>query len=203
MISGFGCRPNPTMQLALDIMKYRAICPKCGARFPRSSYFGWHSYVHRRCNSCGSLYTADLVWEHIGSVVLGLSLAAPAILADQGLISWFGAGVTSVLSLLIGYLLYPYITKFVVVEAKHELSGSTPIGLCREVHPLFRFFAGTIGLVGVLGLGLIVFMYFIGKSSLGLSARNIIDLALFTALAVYGLSIAIRGKIPSGILPWK
>ena len=97
----------------------------------------------------------------------------------------------------------PSRTKFVVAKGDQELKGSTPTGLGQVVHPIFRFLAGTIGFVGILTLGLSVFLSYVGKTPLQMDVKTIIDLALSTILGVYGVSIAIRGKAPSGILPWK
>ncbi len=80
---------------------------------------------------------------------------------------------------------------------------STPTGLGKSVNPFVRLLAGIIGFVGILGWGLSVFLSYVGAMPLRMDATTVAELVLFTVFAVYGLSIAIRGKAPSGVLPWK
>jgi len=103
-------------------MKYRAICPGCGAKFPRTFYFKWLPHVRRCCDLCGCTYMVNSWWEWIGSGVLGLSWAVFALLALFGVMSWFIAVPLILAVFIAGYILFPYITPFDLIQdaKKHE-----------------------------------------------------------------------------------
>ena len=106
----------------LTTMKYRAVCPGCGIRFSRKLYFRWLSHVQRRCPSCDCNYIANSLWEHIGNLLFAIPAAIPILLSIFHALSW-AITITLVLAVyLIGFALFPYITKFVLVqkEQNHE-----------------------------------------------------------------------------------
>ena len=105
-------------------MKYRAICPRCGVRFSRALYFTWLSHVHRRCQSCGCSYKADSLWEHLGSLGLAAGFGVSLSLGWFGLVSWPVSVLLFFGVAAIGYILFPYITPFVIIQDKHEQTPS-------------------------------------------------------------------------------
>ena len=68
--------------------------------------------------------------------------------------------------------------------------------------PILRVFAGVIGAVGVLCAILAVVAWSLGVPNV-INAYNIFCVLVGVVFAVYGISIAIRGKAPRGIVPWK
>jgi hypothetical protein len=101
-------------------MKYRATCPGCGIRFPRSFFFKWLPHVRRHCTACGCTYRANSVWEWTGSSLLGVSWAAIGCLAIFRAISWGMAAVLTLAVGLTGYALFPYVTPFDLLEEKSD-----------------------------------------------------------------------------------
>src|SRR5277367_1563963 len=97
-------------------MKYRATCPGCGVRFSRSSYFTNLPHLRRRCKACGCRYRVDSLWEWVGSSIMGVGWATFFLLGWFGLMSWPLAIVLIVFVQVLCYLLYPYVTPFVLIQ---------------------------------------------------------------------------------------
>lgn len=130
-----GDKPVPTSGDTVptrEILRYRAVCPGCGARFSRSLYFTWLSHVHRRCQNCGCCYKADTKWEHVGSALLGLSFGACFLVGWLGVMSWTVAGLLLMGAAAAGCFLFPYVTQFVIV---HEGPSHERPGRCGAVNP--------------------------------------------------------------------
>lgn len=101
-------------------MQYRAICPACGQRLPRSGYFR----PHHQCPACKTVIKPDPAWDRagnmIGAITLGLLVIITAFLgATFGRPGWIIGVATFVALLALGYVLYPYFTPH--VTADHDL----------------------------------------------------------------------------------
>ena len=80
---------------------------------------------------------------------------------------------------------------------------SLPSGLGKPVRPLIRILAALIGLVCLISLGLSAFLFFVGAPDIRLETKTVVDLCLSALVAVYAIGIAVSGKAPKGIWPWK
>ena len=96
-------------------MKYRATCPGCGTKFPRAFYHK-RLRIRRCCVSCGCYYTGNFWWETIGNAVLGVLGATFALLAIFGVMTWFVAAPLILAVYIAGYIFFPYITVFDLVQ---------------------------------------------------------------------------------------
>jgi hypothetical protein len=76
-------------------------------------------------------------------------------------------------------------------------------GLGRPVRPLIRVLAGVIGAAGIVGFALAASLWWLGAPQFRLNVGTAFDLLAFVAMAAYGTSIAVRGKAPRGIVPWR
>ena len=73
----------------------------------------------------------------------------------------------------------------------------------KPVRPLIRIFAALIGLVGLFGLGLNAFLFYVGAPDIRFEFKTVADLSLLALAAAYGIGIGVSGKAPKGVLPWK
>jgi hypothetical protein len=80
---------------------------------------------------------------------------------------------------------------------------ATPSGLGKPVRALVRILAALIGFVGLFGLVLSALLFFIGAPDSRFDLKTAAELFLFAFFAIYGTCIGVRGKAPSGIVPWK
>ena len=78
-----------------------------------------------------------------------------------------------------------------------------PSGLGEPVRPVIRILAALIGFVGLFGLALAAILYFFGAPDIRFDLKTSVDLFLLTLFAAYGICIGVRGRAPTGILPWK
>ena len=81
--------------------------------------------------------------------------------------------------------------------------STTESGLGQPVRPLIRALAGVIGVVGVVSFALGASLWWLGAPQFRLDVETALALAACAALAAYGISIAVRGKAPRGIVPWR
>ena len=81
--------------------------------------------------------------------------------------------------------------------------STTESGLGQPVRPIIRVLAGVIGVVGVVGFALGASLWWLGAPQFILNVDTAFALISFAALAAYGISIAVRGKAPRGIVPWR
>jgi hypothetical protein len=101
-------------------MKIRAICPDCTNRIPRSWYIKFLAHVNRACPHCGATIRSNTKWEWISSVCLGILLAAPWLAVLIGSITWLMAIAIAIGTSLIGWIVFPYVTPFDLVEPPEE-----------------------------------------------------------------------------------
>lgn len=109
-----------TLGRLASLMKYRAVCPKCGVRFSRALYFSWLSHVRRHCSSCGCSYKANSLWEHLGSAGLAVGFGVSLSLGWFGFVSWPISILLFLAVAATGYVLFPYITPFVLIQEEHD-----------------------------------------------------------------------------------
>lgn len=110
----------------LTMMKYRAVCPRCGKKFPRSFYYRWRQY-RGQCSSCGCKYRVNWLWELIGDGVHACALATFALSALLGLMSWWMAAALILAVFIIGYILFPYLTPYTQVRASKTHDGTSDV----------------------------------------------------------------------------
>jgi hypothetical protein len=91
-------------------MKYRAVCPGCGVRFPRWFWFKWLPHVRWRCAACGCAYRVNPWWEWTADIGFGILWALCAALAMFHFVSWAVAAVAVAAVFVLAYALFPYIT---------------------------------------------------------------------------------------------
>ena len=73
----------------------------------------------------------------------------------------------------------------------------------KPVRPFIRILAALIGFVGLFGLALSALLFIIGAPDNRFDLEAVAGLILMALLAIYGTCIGIRGKAPTGIVPWK
>ena len=76
--------------------------------------------MRRRCASCGCCYRVSPAWEHIGSGVFGIVCGGVILLAMSHMLPWSLAIILVLLLGFIGYILFPYVTPFALVEDEEE-----------------------------------------------------------------------------------
>jgi len=100
-------------------MKYRATCPSCGIKIPRTMFFLGPSFPHR-CKSCGCRYRSDAVWEWIADFVFAAMILSVLGLAWYHRISWPLAVILIIFGIGISYAIFPFVTPFVLVGKKQS-----------------------------------------------------------------------------------
>ncbi len=99
-------------------MKYHAICPGCGMRFPRWHFFKCHAHIRYRCRACGCCYQSESVWEWVGDAIGGALLGGILLLGIFQVVPWLVVGLLVGVLLALGYFLFPFFTRFVLVQAE-------------------------------------------------------------------------------------
>jgi hypothetical protein len=103
-------------------MRYLAECPRCHTRVGRVAYLRWG--IARQCVQCHTRLKENARyawWWSIpffgpGGVMIGLAVC--------GVVIWELAISVFVISMVLGYVLFPYVTKLEIVdkETKHDES---------------------------------------------------------------------------------
>ncbi len=101
-------------------MKYRAICPHCGLRFPRRMSVWNVPHLRRRCSRCGETFRAVAWSEYVGDAVMAAAWAAPILLALFGNLSWLIAIALAIAVLGISVWAWPYFTIFEKASPKEH-----------------------------------------------------------------------------------
>ena len=96
-------------------MKYRAICPSCSTKISRLLYFLGPSLPHR-CKACSCTYRSQSLWEWTADFIAVALILPILFLAWHHHISWVLAVLWILFVFAIGYVLFPYITPFVLVK---------------------------------------------------------------------------------------
>lgn len=109
-------------------MKYRAICPACKARFPRSYFFRTVPEWKHRCPACGARVKSNSLWEWTGNAICGLPIGILLALGAFGVISWVTAGLAAAAAVVLQVILFPYFTKYDLVagpqaDSREESTG--------------------------------------------------------------------------------
>ena len=73
-------------------------------------------HVRYRCPGCGSTVKSNTKWEWIGDLILGVLLSLILFAAMAELLSWFTSGIAFVIVFGGGWFVFPYVTKFDLVE---------------------------------------------------------------------------------------
>ena len=103
-------------------MKYRSLCPSCNANIPNSWYFHVLPHIRKKCPVCRSAIKVDSKWEWIGNCILGIPIGIGLLLGAGGVVHWAISLIIISLTVLVGYVLFPYMTPFNLVEAYEENS---------------------------------------------------------------------------------
>jgi hypothetical protein len=98
-------------------MKYRAVCPGCGVRFPRRFWFKWLPHVKWRCETCGCTYRVNSWWEWSTDIISGVLCASFLLLAWFHMLSWRVAVILLLGTFAVAYALFPYITPCDLVKS--------------------------------------------------------------------------------------
>ncbi len=96
-------------------MKRRALCPGCGVPLPRWMFFKILPHAHYQCGACGCRYQADPLWEWAGDAIGAVVLAVIFLLGWFRMSPWLVAILLSIALLVAAILLFPYLTRFVLV----------------------------------------------------------------------------------------
>jgi hypothetical protein len=101
-------------------MPYRATCPACGIRLPRSGYF----HPFHQCPACHTLIRPEPTWNRTGNLIcgglLGLIVIGGAFLgATLGARGWLLALAAFVAFLTLCWALWPYMTPYEAVLHTH------------------------------------------------------------------------------------
>ncbi len=106
-------------------MKRHAQCPGCGVPLPRRLFFKILPHAHYQCETCGCRYMADPLWEWAGDALGAALLGALVVLAWCRVVSWLVATLLSVALVAAAFLLFPYLTRFILVApAEKARDGS-------------------------------------------------------------------------------
>ncbi|MHC4406585.1 MAG: hypothetical protein ACYTG0_43725 [Planctomycetota bacterium] len=97
-------------------MEYRAICPSCAARLSRWWYFKCVPEFRHTCPYCGARIKSNSKWEWIGDFFIGAPVALLLVAAMAGWLPWIAAIVVTISVSSLGLLLFPYFTKFDLLE---------------------------------------------------------------------------------------
>ena len=105
-------------------MKYRAVCPCCAHRLPRSGYFG----PNHQCPACGAAIRPEPTWNQTGNAIAGVLLTVALIVggaygAIYGAAGWIVCGALFLAVTSLGWVLYPYFTPY---EAVGPVSAPAP-----------------------------------------------------------------------------
>lgn len=101
-------------------MTYRAICPSCGYKFGRRWCFRAVPEHRFKCPSCNRRIKLNSCWEWIGNSVFAIPVIAAITLWDLWhLPSWTALSIIAA-SLITPISLYPYITKFDLIDESRE-----------------------------------------------------------------------------------
>jgi hypothetical protein len=115
-------------------MPYRATCPACGIRLPRSGYF----HPFHQCPACRALIRPQPTWNQTGNLIAGglltLIVICGAFLGTMlGLRGWLVAAAAFVAFLTLCWVLWPYITPYEAVLHAHGFPVQPPAD---PAHPL-------------------------------------------------------------------
>ena len=103
--------------LSEAIVKYRALCPGCGAPISRLMVFRVPALPHC-CEHCGCWHRSNAVWEWVADVLTAAAFLMLVWLAWSHRITWTLAAALSAIVFAASYVLFPYITPFVFARPK-------------------------------------------------------------------------------------
>lgn len=83
------------------------------------------------------------------------------------------------------------------------MTTATGPGPGRRVGPIIRLLAGLMGVIGLATLGAVASLVAMGSPRSFLNVGDLFGIACCFLMALYGLAIAVRGRTPSGVIPWK
>ena len=97
-------------------MKVRAICPNCSHPVERSSF-----YLSRiKCTNCGTAIRAATTWDII-TIIPAIVILVALLYTTWGTPSlWLSFPAAAVLALFYRWLIFPYYTRFVLVQNQQE-----------------------------------------------------------------------------------
>ena len=97
-------------------MRYRALCPKCGAKIGRWNFLLTVPEMRRTCRHCGCCYKANSKWEWIGDIIGGIPVAIFLLLGTSRLVDWATVLMCLAAWFGVGFLMFPFVTSFEAVE---------------------------------------------------------------------------------------
>ena len=99
-------------------MKYRAVCPNCNHKLGREYFIKVIPELGNTCPSCGSEIKSNSLWEWVGSAILAIPVVISIGLFVLRFISGKRFFEILATTFIIGYLSFPYVTKFDLIEKK-------------------------------------------------------------------------------------
>ena len=105
-------------------MKYRALCPNCGVKIPRSTVFRMTGLPHP-CKSCGCQYRPDALWEWSADFIFAAMILTVLLMAWFHHLAWTMAVILVFSIFALVYAIFPYITPFVLVGEKQPVRAET------------------------------------------------------------------------------